>query len=152
MGLLECIFAYAVHRWCINAYVTISTHGERKEFPMLDLMQSIKSQMQPFYSGDIRDGAATYLLAVCHNWWGNTNRISEYYFKDFFQHFFCFAVSGCGLPRYQPRSSRVVDGEEASPYSWPWQVGVMVTMCHEECSWVLLYFASTKYCFPQFMD
>ncbi|XP_059914224.1 chymotrypsin-like elastase family member 3B [Gadus macrocephalus] len=37
---------------------------------------------------------------------------------------FVTTVSGCGLPHYQPRSSRVVDGEEASPYSWPWQVSL----------------------------
>ncbi|KAM8850640.1 proproteinase E-like isoform 2-T2 [Spinachia spinachia] len=34
------------------------------------------------------------------------------------------AVSGCGVPGYQPNTSRVVDGEEARPYSWPWQVSL----------------------------
>ncbi|KAK0150637.1 Chymotrypsin-like elastase family member 3B [Merluccius polli] len=33
-------------------------------------------------------------------------------------------VSGCGIPSYQPRTSRVVNGEEARPYSWPWQVSL----------------------------
>ncbi|XP_030218942.1 chymotrypsin-like elastase family member 3B isoform X1 [Gadus morhua] len=37
---------------------------------------------------------------------------------------FVTTVSGCGLPHYQPLSSRVVNGEEASPYSWPWQVSL----------------------------
>lgn len=32
-----------------------------------------------------------------------------------------FPASGCGQPSYQP-SSRVVNGEDAVPYSWPWQV------------------------------
>ncbi|XP_068587847.1 chymotrypsin-like elastase family member 3B isoform X1 [Cebidichthys violaceus] len=34
------------------------------------------------------------------------------------------AVSGCGEPSYQPSTSRVVNGEEARPYSWPWQVSL----------------------------
>ncbi|KAF7665932.1 hypothetical protein LDENG_00127410 [Lucifuga dentata] len=33
-------------------------------------------------------------------------------------------VSGCGVPSYQPNTSRVVNGEEARPYSWPWQVSL----------------------------
>uniref|UniRef100_A0A674NS12 Peptidase S1 domain-containing protein n=1 Tax=Takifugu rubripes TaxID=31033 RepID=A0A674NS12_TAKRU len=33
-------------------------------------------------------------------------------------------VSGCGLPSYPPDTSRVVNGEEARPYSWPWQVSL----------------------------
>ncbi|KAJ4937053.1 hypothetical protein JOQ06_001637 [Pogonophryne albipinna] len=33
-------------------------------------------------------------------------------------------VSGCGVPSYQPDTSRVVNGEEARPYSWPWQVSL----------------------------
>ncbi|XP_053064634.1 chymotrypsin-like elastase family member 3B isoform X2 [Acinonyx jubatus] len=32
-------------------------------------------------------------------------------------------ASGCGRPSYQP-SSRVVNGEDAAPYSWPWQVSL----------------------------
>ncbi|XP_040027997.1 chymotrypsin-like elastase family member 3B isoform X1 [Gasterosteus aculeatus] len=34
------------------------------------------------------------------------------------------AGSGCGVPGHQPNTSRVVDGEEARPYSWPWQVSL----------------------------
>ncbi|XP_062408565.1 chymotrypsin-like elastase family member 3B [Sardina pilchardus] len=30
-------------------------------------------------------------------------------------------VSGCGTPTYTPNTSRVVNGEEARPHSWPWQ-------------------------------
>uniref|UniRef100_A0A7N6BZ49 Peptidase S1 domain-containing protein n=1 Tax=Anabas testudineus TaxID=64144 RepID=A0A7N6BZ49_ANATE len=37
---------------------------------------------------------------------------------------YCVQVSGCGLPSYVPDSSRVVNGEEARPYSWPWQVSL----------------------------
>uniref|UniRef100_A0A3B4VAB9 Chymotrypsin-like elastase family member 3B n=1 Tax=Seriola dumerili TaxID=41447 RepID=A0A3B4VAB9_SERDU len=33
-------------------------------------------------------------------------------------------VSGCGVPNYEPNTSRVVNGEEARPYSWPWQVSL----------------------------
>ncbi|KAF3858188.1 hypothetical protein F7725_011389 [Dissostichus mawsoni] len=33
-------------------------------------------------------------------------------------------VSGCGVPSYQPDTSRVVNGQEARPYSWPWQVSL----------------------------
>ncbi|XP_029803795.1 chymotrypsin-like elastase family member 3B isoform X2 [Suricata suricatta] len=32
-------------------------------------------------------------------------------------------ASGCGQPSYHP-SSRVVNGEDAVPYSWPWQVSL----------------------------
>uniref|UniRef100_A0A672YQT8 Peptidase S1 domain-containing protein n=1 Tax=Sphaeramia orbicularis TaxID=375764 RepID=A0A672YQT8_9TELE len=34
------------------------------------------------------------------------------------------AVSGCGVPSYQPDTNRVVNGEEARPYSWPWQISL----------------------------
>ncbi|XP_037537582.1 proproteinase E-like [Nematolebias whitei] len=33
-------------------------------------------------------------------------------------------VSGCGMSSYRPDTSRVVNGEEARPYSWPWQVSL----------------------------
>lgn len=29
---------------------------------------------------------------------------------------------GCGTPTHAPSVSRVVNGEDARPYSWPWQV------------------------------
>lgn len=29
---------------------------------------------------------------------------------------------GCGKPTHEPSVSRVVNGEDAQPYSWPWQV------------------------------
>ncbi|KAM4606931.1 chymotrypsin-like elastase family member 2A [Discoglossus pictus] len=31
---------------------------------------------------------------------------------------------GCGVPTYQPVLSRVVNGQEAAPNSWPWQVSL----------------------------
>ncbi|XP_040912006.1 chymotrypsin-like elastase family member 3B [Toxotes jaculatrix] len=33
-------------------------------------------------------------------------------------------VCGCGVPSYQPNTGHVVNGEEARPYSWPWQVSL----------------------------
>ncbi|XP_037828934.1 chymotrypsin-like elastase family member 3B isoform X2 [Kryptolebias marmoratus] len=33
-------------------------------------------------------------------------------------------VSGCGVPSHRPDTSRVVNGKEARPYSWPWQVSL----------------------------
>ncbi|XP_053546311.1 chymotrypsin-like elastase family member 2A [Bombina bombina] len=33
-------------------------------------------------------------------------------------------ASGCGVPAVQPAVSRVVNGEEAVPNSWPWQVSL----------------------------
>lgn len=33
-----------------------------------------------------------------------------------------FAVFGCGTPAVKPDTSRVVNGEDARPHSWPWQV------------------------------
>ncbi|KAJ3595174.1 hypothetical protein NHX12_004478 [Muraenolepis orangiensis] len=47
-------------------------------------------------------------------------------------------ASGCGIPSYQPGTSRVVNGEEARPYSWPWQlVGPGEPDCSRLCflSW-----------------
>uniref|UniRef100_A0A8C3AC01 Peptidase S1 domain-containing protein n=1 Tax=Cyclopterus lumpus TaxID=8103 RepID=A0A8C3AC01_CYCLU len=32
---------------------------------------------------------------------------------------------GCGTPTYEPAVSRVVNGEDARPYSWPWQVSLI---------------------------
>lgn len=37
--------------------------------------------------------------------------------------FVCLLAFGCGVPAYPPLVSRVVGGENARPYSWPWQVG-----------------------------
>lgn len=37
--------------------------------------------------------------------------------------FVCLPAFGCGVPAYPPLVSRVVGGENARPYSWPWQVG-----------------------------
>lgn len=42
--------------------------------------------------------------------------------------FYCVQVSGCGVPSYQPNTGRVVNGEEARPYSWPWQVSHNILM------------------------
>uniref|UniRef100_A0A672JA80 Chymotrypsin-like elastase family member 3B n=1 Tax=Salarias fasciatus TaxID=181472 RepID=A0A672JA80_SALFA len=33
-------------------------------------------------------------------------------------------ASGCGVPTYPPDTGRVVNGDEARPYSWPWQVSL----------------------------
>ncbi|GLD49478.1 proproteinase E-like protein [Lates japonicus] len=31
---------------------------------------------------------------------------------------------GCGTPTYEPSVNRVVNGEDARPYSWPWQISL----------------------------
>uniref|UniRef100_A0A8C5DZS3 Chymotrypsin-like elastase family member 3B n=2 Tax=Gouania willdenowi TaxID=441366 RepID=A0A8C5DZS3_GOUWI len=33
-------------------------------------------------------------------------------------------VFGCGVPSHTPDTSRVVNGQEARPYSWPWQISL----------------------------
>lgn len=45
-------------------------------------------------------------------------------------------VSGCGVSSYPPDTSRVVNGEEARPYSWPWQVSL--ESFHPTCGGTLL--------------
>ncbi|MBN3309188.1 CAC3 Proproteinase, partial [Amia calva] len=35
----------------------------------------------------------------------------------------CVPAYGCGMPTYPP-STRVVNGEDARPYSWPWQISL----------------------------
>ncbi|XP_074507161.1 chymotrypsin-like elastase family member 3B [Sebastes fasciatus] len=48
-------------------------------------------------------------------------------------------VSGCGVPSYQPNtSSRVVNGEEARPYSWPWQVHLSLESFFPTCGGTLI--------------
>lgn len=40
--------------------------------------------------------------------------------------------SGCGVPAIPPVVSgyaRIVNGEEAVPHSWPWQVSLQVQFC-----------------------
>lgn len=48
--------------------------------------------------------------------------------------FMCFSLpvlcSGCGVPSIPPQVSgyaRIVNGEEAVPHSWPWQVSLQVS-------------------------
>ncbi|TKS74938.1 Chymotrypsin-like elastase family member 3B [Collichthys lucidus] len=37
---------------------------------------------------------------------------------------FAAYVHGCGTPTYEPSVSRVVNGVDARPYSWPWQISL----------------------------
>uniref|UniRef100_A0A8C3GPJ8 pancreatic elastase II n=1 Tax=Cairina moschata TaxID=8855 RepID=A0A8C3GPJ8_CAIMO len=39
-------------------------------------------------------------------------------------YFVCLLALGCGVPAYAPAVSRVVGGENAVPYSWPWQASL----------------------------
>ncbi|NXX41269.1 OVCH2 protein, partial [Tricholaema leucomelas] len=44
----------------------------------------------------------------------------------------CVSDDSCGMPSNQPRFifSRIIGGEEAVPYSWPWQVSVQISDEH----------------------
>ncbi|XP_022608767.1 chymotrypsin-like elastase family member 3B isoform X2 [Seriola dumerili] len=37
---------------------------------------------------------------------------------------FAACAHGCGTPTHEPAVSRVVNGEDARPYSWPWQISL----------------------------
>lgn len=40
-------------------------------------------------------------------------------------------LSGCGIPAIAPKvtgHARIVNGEEAVPHSWPWQVSLQVSL------------------------
>ncbi|KAM9299529.1 chymotrypsin-like elastase family member 2A [Gastrophryne carolinensis] len=41
--------------------------------------------------------------------------------------FLAVGAYGCGVPTYKPAVSRVVNGEDAVPNSWPWQVSLQYT-------------------------
>ncbi|KAK5907875.1 hypothetical protein CesoFtcFv8_005679 [Champsocephalus esox] len=50
-------------------------------------------------------------------------------------------VFGCGSPAVQPETSRVVNGEEARPHSWPWQISLQVkhgSRFHHTCGGTLI--------------
>ncbi|KAK5931435.1 hypothetical protein CgunFtcFv8_027583 [Champsocephalus gunnari] len=50
-------------------------------------------------------------------------------------------VFGCGTPAVQPETSRVVNGEEARPHSWPWQISLQVkhgSRFHHTCGGTLI--------------
>ncbi|XP_054458277.1 proproteinase E-like [Anoplopoma fimbria] len=48
---------------------------------------------------------------------------------------------GCGIPTYEPSVSRVVNGVDARPYSWPWQISLQYFSgyaYHHTCGGTLL--------------
>ncbi|KAA8589357.1 hypothetical protein FQN60_012722 [Etheostoma spectabile] len=54
---------------------------------------------------------------------------------------FAAYAHGCGTPTYQPSVSRVVNGEDAQPYSWPWQISLQYlsgSTYHHTCGGTLL--------------
>lgn len=90
-------------------------------------------------SGWKRDGAGTCLPVGCYSWWVHIKCIhlqdllhikqshiwlqrKSFHSLGSVSH--CVKVSGCGVPSHQPDTNRVVNGEEARPYSWPWQVSL----------------------------
>uniref|UniRef100_A0A8C2Y835 pancreatic elastase II n=1 Tax=Coturnix japonica TaxID=93934 RepID=A0A8C2Y835_COTJA len=51
------------------------------------------------------------------------------------------AAFGCGVPFYPPAVSRVVGGENARPFSWPWQVSLQYQSSgqwHHSCGGTLI--------------
>ncbi|XP_042687661.1 chymotrypsin-like elastase family member 2A [Centrocercus urophasianus] len=51
------------------------------------------------------------------------------------------AALGCGVPAYPPAVSRVVGGENARPYSWPWQASLQYQSSsgwHHTCGGILI--------------
>ncbi|XP_070687726.1 proproteinase E-like [Pempheris klunzingeri] len=54
---------------------------------------------------------------------------------------FAAYASGCGTPTHKPSVSRVVNGEDARPYSWPWQISLQYFSgykYHHTCGGTLL--------------
>uniref|UniRef100_A0A8C9WH59 Elastase 3 like n=1 Tax=Scleropages formosus TaxID=113540 RepID=A0A8C9WH59_SCLFO len=48
------------------------------------------------------------------------------YRKDYPQCLCVLVVYGCGRPPIEPSITRVVNGVDARPYSWPWQISLQV--------------------------
>ncbi|XP_049911748.1 chymotrypsin-like elastase family member 3B isoform X1 [Epinephelus moara] len=50
-------------------------------------------------------------------------------------------VFGCGTPAVKPDTNRVVNGEDARPHSWPWQISLQVkhgSRYHHTCGGTLI--------------
>uniref|UniRef100_A0A667YBA3 Proproteinase E-like n=1 Tax=Myripristis murdjan TaxID=586833 RepID=A0A667YBA3_9TELE len=50
-------------------------------------------------------------------------------------------VFGCGTPTFKPNTNRVVNGEDARPHSWPWQISLQVkhgSRFHHTCGGTLI--------------
>ncbi|TMS20479.1 Chymotrypsin-like elastase family member 3B, partial [Larimichthys crocea] len=48
---------------------------------------------------------------------------------------------GCGTPAVKPDINRVVNGEDARPHSWPWQISLQVkhgSRFHHTCGGTLV--------------
>ncbi|XP_067370415.1 chymotrypsin-like elastase family member 3B isoform X1 [Channa argus] len=53
----------------------------------------------------------------------------------------CTCLFGCGTPAVKPDVSRVVNGEDARPHSWPWQISLQVkhgSRYHHTCGGTLI--------------